>query len=113
MINVDMNSYGVTSASSKNPILKTVGLGACVGVTLYEPTKKLAGLFHLTTPLDVAAQNVPLWKGIQEDLVALLIAMQRNGLTFEDRKNLIVSLISGQSSENVKSLIPIVENRLR
>ena len=27
MINVDMNSYGVTSASSENPMLKTLGLG--------------------------------------------------------------------------------------
>lgn len=30
MINVDMNSFGITSASSKNPVLKTVGLGPCV-----------------------------------------------------------------------------------
>ena len=113
MINVDMNSYGVTSASSENPMLKTLGLGHWVGVVLYEPTKKLAGLFHLTTPLDVSARGIPLWQMIQEDIVGLLTAMQRNGLTVDDKKTIIASLISWRGSEDLTRLMPIVVDRLK
>lgn len=31
-------------------ILKTIGLGSCVGVTLYDPYKKLGGLSHIMLP---------------------------------------------------------------
>lgn len=35
----------------KNPqIITTLGLGSCVGVVLYDPEKKLAGLAHIMLP---------------------------------------------------------------
>lgn len=79
---------------------------------LYEPTKKIAGLFHLTTPLDVSFAT-PLWKMVNEDILELLFAMQRNGLAFEDRKTLVANLIGGQNSEDLLSLLPVVESRLK
>lgn len=112
-INVDMNSYGVTTAQRGYTVLKTVGLSSCVGVALYEPTKEIAGLFHLTTPLDVAALGIPIWRSVQEDIVALLVAMQRNGMSFEDRPNMEASLIGDQNSQELRRLMPIVQERLR
>jgi len=112
-INVDMNSYGVTTVDRGHTILKTTGLGPCVGVALYEPAKKVAGLFHLTTPLDATVRGTPLWKSVQEDIVALLSAMQRNGVTFDDRANIEASLIGGEYTEELPRLIPVIEERLR
>src|SRR5208283_3001481 len=43
---VDMGGFGVTRATSNNPILSTVGLSGCIGVVLYDPVQKIAGLLH-------------------------------------------------------------------
>ena len=80
---------------------------------LYEPTKKIAGLFHLTTPLDVSASATPLWRMVHDDILELLFAMQRNGVASEDRKTLVADLIGGQNSEDLPSLLPVAENALK
>ncbi len=44
--------------SSLHPcIITTLGLGSCVGIALYDPTKKVAGLAHVMLPSSQLARN--------------------------------------------------------
>lgn len=44
--------------SSRHPcILTTLGLGSCVGITLYDSTRKVAGLAHVMLPSSQQARN--------------------------------------------------------
>ena len=44
--------------SSVHPcIITTLGLGSCVGVALYDPTRKVAGLAHIMLPSSQQARN--------------------------------------------------------
>ncbi|MGE5615195.1 MAG: chemotaxis protein CheD [Bacillota bacterium] len=38
-------------------ILTTLGLGSCVGIALYDPTKKIVGLAHVMLPSSTQARN--------------------------------------------------------
>lgn len=43
---------------SKHPcIITTLGLGSCVGIALYDPLKKVAGLAHIMLPSSLQARN--------------------------------------------------------
>ena len=54
MIVVGMADLKVT----KNPgILTTLGLGSCVGIALYDPLSKVAGLAHIMLPDSKAIHN--------------------------------------------------------
>jgi len=45
-------------ATAKAPgVLKTLGLGSCVGIALYDPHKKIAGLAHIMLPDSSAISN--------------------------------------------------------
>lgn len=37
-------------------VLSTIGLGSCVGIALYDPTTKIAGLAHIMLPESTAIQ---------------------------------------------------------
>ncbi len=44
--------------SSEHPcVLTTLGLGSCVGIALYDPIKKVAGLAHIMLPSSQQARN--------------------------------------------------------
>jgi chemotaxis protein CheD len=47
IIRVAMADLGIARAPA---ILMTIGLGSCVGVTLYDPLLKLGGLAHIMLP---------------------------------------------------------------
>ncbi|MGB4314045.1 MAG: chemotaxis protein CheD [bacterium] len=47
IIRVAMADLGIARAPA---ILMTIGLGSCVGVTLYDPVIKLGGLAHIVLP---------------------------------------------------------------
>jgi chemotaxis protein CheD len=47
LIKVGMADLQVTSGGG---VLKTTGLGSCVGVTLYDPKTKTAGMAHIMLP---------------------------------------------------------------
>ncbi|MEF3304839.1 chemotaxis protein CheD [Paenibacillus sp. GYB003] len=54
-IKVGMADLNVTSGTG---ILKTTGLGSCVGVTLYDPKAKVAGMAHVMLPSsDIAKEG--------------------------------------------------------
>lgn len=48
MIKVGMADLKI--AIGQNEVLKTTGLGSCVGLTLYDPVKKIAGMAHVMLP---------------------------------------------------------------
>lgn len=44
--------------TSKHPCtITTLGLGSCVGVTLYDPVRKIAGMAHVMLPSSQQARN--------------------------------------------------------
>lgn len=44
--------------SSRHPcVLTTLGLGSCVGIALYDPVRKVAGLAHIMLPSSLQARN--------------------------------------------------------
>lgn len=54
IIKVGMADLNVTK---KEGILTTLGLGSCVGVTLYDPITKVAGLVHVMLPSSKTIRN--------------------------------------------------------
>ncbi|MDR1689601.1 MAG: chemotaxis protein CheD [Clostridiales bacterium] len=51
---VGMADLNVTKAPG---ILTTLGLGSCVGIAIYDPTTKIAGLAHIMLPDSTQIQN--------------------------------------------------------
>lgn len=47
IIKVGMADLNVTTSPNR---LRTTGLGSCVGVTLYDPKKQIAGMAHIMLP---------------------------------------------------------------
>lgn len=54
LIKVGMADLNVTSGMG---VLKTTGLGSCVGVTLYDPKTKVAGMAHVMLPSSEIAKE--------------------------------------------------------
>jgi chemotaxis protein CheD len=54
LIKVGMADLNIASGGA---VLKTTGLGSCVGVTLYDPQLKLAGMAHIMLPLSEIAKE--------------------------------------------------------
>ncbi len=48
LVKVGMADLQVTNEASS--VLKTTGLGSCVGITLYDSIKKIAGMAHVMLP---------------------------------------------------------------
>lgn len=61
-------------------ILVTYALGSCVGICLYEPQKKIAGMVHVLLPSQQLAlqQNNP-YKFADSGIVHLIESMERHG----------------------------------
>lgn len=79
--------------SSTHPcILTTLGLGSCVGIALYEPFKKIAGLAHIMLPSSLQARNnTNLAKFADTGIAKLIEDMGRLGAN----KNCIVAKLAG------------------
>jgi chemotaxis protein CheD len=54
LIKVGMADLNVTSHAG---VLKTTGLGSCVGLTLYDPVSKVAGMAHVMLPSSEIAKE--------------------------------------------------------
>jgi chemotaxis protein CheD len=54
LIKVGMADLNVGSGSA---VLKTTGLGSCVGVTLFDPQHKIAGMAHIMLPSSEIARE--------------------------------------------------------
>jgi chemotaxis protein CheD len=79
-------------SSSSQDILVAYGLGSCVGVGIYDPAIKLAGMLHAVLPShpNGGVDNSP--KYVDSGIVALLVQMLQKGA---DRSRLIVRMAGG------------------
>ncbi|MEG2775067.1 MAG: chemotaxis protein CheD, partial [Acetivibrio sp.] len=54
MIKVGMADFNICQTPDA---ITTLGLGSCVGVTLYDSTRKIAGLAHIMLPDSTLVKN--------------------------------------------------------
>ena len=89
MIIVGMADLNVTKAPG---VLTTLGLGSCVGIALYDPQTKIAGLAHIMLPDSTQIQNNSNAAKFADTAMAKLIQdMARIGA----RKDLLKAKIAG------------------
>ena len=104
MIYVKMDTFGVTSAADEHPILKTVGVTFCVGIALWDPDSKVAGMLHVTpASLDTAGEKP------HQDIVNLLEVMKRHGLDPKNVPQLQAHVLSFQGTNNADTLLIVIE----
>ena len=70
MVKVGMADLNVTK---HNGVLTTLGLGSCVGVAMYDPIAKVAGLLHLMLPSSKTIRNNTNSAKFADTGIALLI----------------------------------------
>lgn len=97
-IKVGMADLNVTKAPN---LLTTLGLGSCVGITLYDKINKIAGLAHIMLPSSKEIKNNEnrakfADTGIDE-LVELMIKIGA------DRNNLVAKIAGGSQMFNFNS----------
>lgn len=97
-------------AVSKNSsdVLKTMALGSCIGVLMFDPTVKVAGLIHIALPDSAVGKATGCKKpGRYADTgIPLLInAMKRLGSPV--KRNTIVKLAGGASMLDLKETFNI------
>ncbi len=100
MINVRMKTFGVTSARSPNPILKTIGFGDCVAVALYDPKTKVAGLVHISFPL-----IQPEWIGPNQDIINTLMVMEKHGVSSDAMERIEAHMAGGLSGDEFPTIV--------
>ena len=72
-------------------ILTTLGLGSCVGITLYDAAKKIGGLAHVMLPTYKGFEGQNIAKFADSAIINLLTQMTRIGAS----RNSLVSKIAG------------------
>ena len=91
-IKIGIADLNVTNAPNK---LTTVGLGSCIGVTLYDDVRKNGGMLHIMLPDSTQFQNITNpYKFADLGVPILLKKVQELG----SRKNDIFAKIAGGAS---------------
>ena len=77
---------------AKNPdILTTLGLGSCVGVTLYDKSKKIGGMAHCMLPSYKGYEGQNIAKFADSAIIELINQLARLGVA----RNALVAKIAG------------------
>lgn len=77
MIKVGMADYNICKAPDA---ITTLGLGSCVGIALYDSTRKIAGLAHIMLPdSTLVRNNSNIAKFADTGIVACIDMMVKNG----------------------------------
>jgi len=79
---------------SRDPsdVLVAYGLGSCVGIGMYDPAAKVAGLLHAVLPEHNNGADPASSKYVDSGIKGLLNQLERMGA---DRKRLIVRMVGG------------------
>ncbi|NLY84732.1 MAG: chemotaxis protein CheD [Tissierellia bacterium] len=97
-IKVGMADLNVTKAPHQ---LTTLGLGSCVGITLYDGVNKVAGLVHIMLPSSKEIKNNQnKAKFADTGIEELVKSMEKIGA---DRKNLVAKIAGGAQMFNFNS----------
>lgn len=77
---------------AKNPdILTTLGLGSCVGITLYDKTQKIGGLAHVMLPTYKGFEGQNIAKFADSAIIELVKQLLRIGAS----RNMLVAKLAG------------------
>jgi len=77
---------------AKSPdILTTLGLGSCVGVTLYDKAKKIGGMAHVMLPTYKGFEGQNIAKFADSAIIELINQLSRAGVA----RNAVVAKIAG------------------
>lgn len=76
---------------AKGAVLKTIGLGSCVGIALYDPKLKLGGLAHVMLPQSNNGTKRSA-KYADQAIEMMTEAMERLG---SDRKRIVAKMAGG------------------
>ena len=87
---------------TKNPgVLATIGLGSCVGISLYDPLSKVIGLAHCMLPDSTKIlNNTNLAKFVDTAVIRLINDMARIGA---NKRNLKAKIAGGAQMFNFNS----------
>ena len=78
---------------AKSPdVLTTLGLGSCVGITLYDSVNKIGGLAHVMLPTYKGFEGQTIAKFADSAIIELINQLGRIGAM---RKNLVAKLAGG------------------
>lgn len=104
-------------------LLKTTGLGSCVGLTLFDAKKQLAGMAHIMLPSSSIARETPvnLAKYADTALPTLIERMLANGASIESLQAKMAGgaqmfMLPGQSDSlrigprNVEACLTLLDN---
>lgn len=82
----------IKTSRQMNEVLVAYGLGSCVGVAVYDPQARVAGLLHAVLPERLNGSEPASPKYVDSGLLGLLTQMEKEGA---DRRRLIVWLTGG------------------
>ena len=96
-MSADNNSLAVglgeiKTSRNANDVLVAYGLGSCVGVGVYDPQVKVAGLLHAVLPERLNGTEPASPKYVDSGLMGLISQVEKEGA---DRRRLIVWLTGG------------------
>lgn len=107
MSNVLVQISDMATSQSPADTISTVGLGSCIAVVLYDPTRTCAGLLHYMLPLSKTAPDQARARPAMfadTGVPALFSAMESLGCT---RGNLVVKAAGGASLNDDKGVYQI------
>jgi chemotaxis protein CheD len=73
-------------------ILTTLGLGSCVGITLYDKTRKAGGMAHCMLPTYKGFEGQSIAKFVDSAVIELIKQLERLGIS---RKSLVSKITGG------------------
>lgn len=82
----------IKTSRNANDVLVAYGLGSCVGVAVYDPQAKVAGLLHAVLPERLNGSEPASPKYVDSGLMGLIGQVEKEGA---DRRRLIVWLTGG------------------
>lgn len=88
MIFVFMQEFGVTRGDQESPILKTIGAGPCVAVTLYDKESRVGAMVHLNSAT-LEGNN------LEGAFLGMIASMRSAGYKDEDRSSVEVRIVGG------------------
>lgn len=97
-IKIGMADLNITKAPN---FLTTLGLGSCVGITLYDKINKVAGLAHIMLPSSKEIKNNEnKAKFADTGIEELVVEMQKIG---GDKRNFVAKIAGGSQMFNFNS----------
>lgn len=94
------------SVTSSPNVLITTGLGSCVGVSLYDPVKKIGGLAHIMLPGSGRDNTAKPFKYSEPALEHLLYRIESEGAV---KRRLVAKIAGGAQMFNLQGELDILQ----